>query len=710
MKHFTAVTSGEVTITARGPVRDAAERVLGRLWIDQVPIRLASEDTTLWNPSGATEALCWPGVPDPTRALLPRIDELTRQAWADGLTDVVLLGSTVPTLAASMIVRNGPVAAADPPGGAQPMLTVLDTADPAPLFRIGADHDRLRRAIVVMTGDDPGTDALRRIFRQMFHGLGLSPAEIARRFVVIAEPGGLQAKHAEGDGLALVPSAPGPVFGALSPHALVAAALAGSDIHRLLDQASTVLPSLTRPENNPGLVLGAILGGTARAGRDVVVVGGYPSSQAGLSDWVAGLLTGASRGALLPLVQDGGVPVLPADDLFLITLDGRPRQDDATVSGPLGAQLVMWEYAAAVAAYLLGTDPLRPARTADRISPLLEPVAPAAPSPAHSPQGAAVEPPPGPVRSDLQADVFPPPAPPDGRYPASPPDTRYPPAEIVHQPAAAGYPPGDTAYPPPNAAYPVGNTAHPAPAENPGSAGPIPDVLVAPLGGSPQPPGAGHLGGGSLGVPQGVPPLGVAVEGGTGALATPGQAPPPLSTAHQTVAPPPAGSAPVFSEGPPQFGVDVHADDPALAARLSTASDLAAVFDVLADAVPLDGSMTILTYLDPDPVTGQRRDVQRLASILAARCGRPVTVTWRPCYPGFPNDRREKGVYLVLTGNVMQDVPVPDRGFRLGGLQLAQALGESRALDERGRPVVRLHLHNRWTGLSQLTTAAQGAT
>ena len=52
------------------------------------------------------------------------------------------------------------------------------------------------------------------------------------------------------------------------------------------------------------------------------------------------------------------------------------------------------------------------------------------------------------------------------------------------------------------------------------------------------------------------------------------------------------------------------------------------------------------------------------------------------------------------------DVPVPGRPFSLGRLQLAQALGDLRALRQRGRPAVRLHLRDRAEGLRQLLAAA----
>jgi glucose-6-phosphate isomerase len=41
-------------------------------------------------------------------------------------------------------------------------------------------------------------------------------------------------------------------------------------------------------------------------------------------------------------------------------------------------------------------------------------------------------------------------------------------------------------------------------------------------------------------------------------------------------------------------------------------------------------------------------------------------------------------------------------------LQLAQAFGDARAARADGRPVVRLHLQNRWAGLARLLDSARG--
>ena len=50
---------------------------------------------------------------------------------------------------------------------------------------------------------------------------------------------------------------------------------------------------------------------------------------------------------------------------------------------------------------------------------------------------------------------------------------------------------------------------------------------------------------------------------------------------------------------------------------------------------------------------------------------------------------------------------MPGRPYTFGRLQLAQALGDLRALTERGRPVVRLHLTDRAAGTRQLLAAAE---
>ncbi len=98
------------------------------------------------------------------------------------------------------------------------------------------------------------------------------------------------------------------------------------------------------------------------------------------------------------------------------------------------------------------------------------------------------------------------------------------------------------------------------------------------------------------------------------------------------------------------------------------------------------------------------------ARLAAGTHGRPVTFGWAPRFlhstGQFHKGGPQTGVFLQVTGAVTHDVDVPGRPFTFGRLQMAQALGDQRALAERGRPVVRLHLTDRAAGVRQLLDAA----
>jgi glucose-6-phosphate isomerase len=160
---------------------------------------------------------------------------------------------------------------------------------------------------------------------------------------------------------------------------------------------------------------------------------------------------------------------------------------------------------------------------------------------------------------------------------------------------------------------------------------------------------------------------------------------------------------PVFADGDPGQAVEVHTSDPALAAS----AGLPALLETLLGQAAAEGHLAIVAHLDPDPVRGQGAQVGRLAAVLAARCARPVTISWGRWRPALGNDHRARGVYLMMTGNVTHDVPVPGRGRSLGPFQVARAAGEARAAAREGLPVVRLHLQDRWAGLARLLESAR---
>src|SRR5262249_1062082 len=144
-------------------------------------------------------------------------------------------------------------------------------------------------------------------------------------------------------------------YSALTAFGLVPSALAGVDVEQLLDEAEALGATLASSDGNPALQLGAVLGGAGVDGRDKVILADSGSGIAGFGDWAEQLIaesTGKSGRGLLPVVVES--PDAPgtagAGDLHLVTLGGPAGKSEQTsVSGPLGAQFLAWEYATAVA-------------------------------------------------------------------------------------------------------------------------------------------------------------------------------------------------------------------------------------------------------------------------------------------------------------------------------------------------------------------------
>jgi glucose-6-phosphate isomerase len=353
------VTSGDaVTVNTRGvAVMDAEQEAAAPLITDGVPAALMAKDPGLWGPDAAEEAstrLGWVTAPRSSRSLLGPLNVLAAQVREDGLDHVVLAGMGGSSLAPEVISRSAGVP-----------LTVLDTTDP---HQVAATlRDRLETALVVVSsksGSTVETDSHRRIYERAFAGLGLSPEQVARRFVVVTDPGSPLEKTAGEAGYHVMLADPnvGGRYSALTAFGLVPAALAGADVTRLLDEADSVASVLAGTSDNPGLALGAALGGYALAGHDKAVLADCGSGLAGFGDWVEQLIaesTGKDGRGILPVVVEGeGAPGFsPGPDVHLIALGDPAGPVDTVISGPLGAQFLVWEYAVAVAGRLLGVNP-----------------------------------------------------------------------------------------------------------------------------------------------------------------------------------------------------------------------------------------------------------------------------------------------------------------------------------------------------------------
>jgi glucose-6-phosphate isomerase len=323
-----------------------------------VAAALAAKDPTLWGSGAEAEAaqrLGWLDLPETSEALLPRLRELRERVRADGLDRVVLAGMGGSSLAPEVITRTAGVD-----------LAILDSTDP---HQVAATlDDRIERTVVVVASKSGGTvetDSHRRAFEQAFRDAGLTDAEIARRVVVVTDPGSPLHDSATAAGYAVVLADPdvGGRYSALSAFGLTPSFLAGADVERILADAR-VLSAQLADDENPGLLLGRALGEQARGGRDKLVVADAGSGIVGFGDWAEQLVaesTGKNGTGILPVVVEGldapGFADAGPDAHRVVLGPGRPGLDATAVSGSLGAQFLLWEYATAVAGRVLGINP-----------------------------------------------------------------------------------------------------------------------------------------------------------------------------------------------------------------------------------------------------------------------------------------------------------------------------------------------------------------
>jgi transaldolase/glucose-6-phosphate isomerase len=157
----------------------------------------------------------------------------------------------------------------------------------------------------------------------------------------------------------------------------------GLDIGRLLDATQIMVRSCgagVPPADNPGVVLGSVLGALAKSGRDKVTVVASP----GIADfgaWLEQLLaesTGKQGRGLIPVDAEplGPPDVYRQDRLFAylrLSAEADAKQDDAVaalerVGHPvvriavadryhIGQEFFRWEFATAVAGSVLGINP-----------------------------------------------------------------------------------------------------------------------------------------------------------------------------------------------------------------------------------------------------------------------------------------------------------------------------------------------------------------
>jgi transaldolase/glucose-6-phosphate isomerase len=358
---------------------DAALKVTLEDWRSHDKVRrLWARDASLWTGQDEAKWLDWLGLADDEQKTLDGSLLAFAQAIRPDFDHAVVLGMGGSSLCPDVLSRTI---------GAKrgyPELLVLDSTDPAQIRAIEArvSLDRTLFIVSSKSGSTLEPNVLCDYFYERVQQR-VGAAQAGRQFVAVTDPGSALERFAEQHGFARIfagiPGIGGR-YSALSNFGMVPAAVMGLDVPKFLERTARMVHACAAcvpPEQNPGVLLGAILGTLAKHGRDKVTL--IASSEIEeLGAWLEQLLaesTGKEGRALIPIDREppGAPDVYGSDRVFVyLRLDGwRDAALDAAVDVleqagqplvrialgevyDLGQEFFRWEVATAVASSMLG--------------------------------------------------------------------------------------------------------------------------------------------------------------------------------------------------------------------------------------------------------------------------------------------------------------------------------------------------------------------
>lgn len=347
-------------VVVGGSAAAAVASNISTLVADKVASRIAAKDFTLWGKDAEAESsirLGWVNSATDSQPLVAEILALRAYFLAKGVSRFVLCGMGGSSLAPEVITRTANVE-----------LVVLDSTN-ADQVGSALAGDLSKTAVIVSSksGSTVETDSQKRVFEKAFTDAGIDKTD---RIVVVTDPGSPMEAAAKADGYRVfnADATVGGRYSALTAFGLVPSGLAGADIQALLDSAKSVADLLAEDsESNPALILGAALGATpGEYGiRDKIGIVADGTEIVGFGDWAEQLIaesTGKLSKGVLPVVltpQSAELSSGLADFLAVrvVAEATAARGDEVAVSGELGAQFMLWEYATVIASRLIGINP-----------------------------------------------------------------------------------------------------------------------------------------------------------------------------------------------------------------------------------------------------------------------------------------------------------------------------------------------------------------
>ena len=342
--------------------------------------RLWARDASLWTNKDEGNWLGWLGIVDEQIAHNADFKKIADEIHNAGFTHLVLLGMGGSSLCVEVFGKT--FGKKD----GYPQVHILDSTDPAQIRTLESKIDIAKTIFIVASKS--GTTLEPNIFEQYFYEKvkqSVGAAEAGKRFIATTDPGSQMQKVAESHGFRHIfygVSSIGGRYSALSNFGMIPAAIQGVDVPKFLDRAEEMVracASAVPADENPGAILGAILGTLQKSGRDKVTLFASP----GISDlgaWLEQLLaesTGKEGKGLIPVDRESiGAPDVYGKDRVFVYMrleDGADAKQDAGIATlekagqpvvriqvannyELGQEFFRWEIATAVAGSVIGIN------------------------------------------------------------------------------------------------------------------------------------------------------------------------------------------------------------------------------------------------------------------------------------------------------------------------------------------------------------------
>jgi transaldolase/glucose-6-phosphate isomerase len=342
--------------------------------------RLWQQDASLWTNEDEANWLGWLGVADEQLANVAKLKDIADGVKSAGFSDILLLGMGGSSLCPEVLALTF----GQTPGF--PRLHILDSTDPAQIRSVGKKVDLAKTLFIVSSKS--GSTLEPNIYKQYFfervqQTVGADKA--GSHFIAITDPGSKMQLVAERDRFRHIfyglPSIGGR-YSALSNFGMVPAAAMGLDTGKFLQHTKEMVEACKASapvEQNPGVMLGLIIGTAAQLGRDKITLITSPGI-ADLGAWLEQLIaesTGKLGKGIIPVDREelGAPDVYGNDRIFAyVRLETAPdAAPDAKVSAlekagqpvvriavadtySLGQEFFRWEIATAVAGSILGIN------------------------------------------------------------------------------------------------------------------------------------------------------------------------------------------------------------------------------------------------------------------------------------------------------------------------------------------------------------------